>query len=215
MRSLPGLRGGADIFQVVSFDRGARGTYHARAMGNPLRDRRAPSELAASGQVIDFSEKITEFVGLAEIVKSDLEILDPAKLPPNWRDAVVAGQLSFGFADAQNGLPGVQGRLTATIDAVCQRCLEAFQLPLDVELRLLFGREESTVADADGFEIWELEEDKLRPLDLVEEALIMAMPLVAMHVDSETCHEPREIKQRPSEKLRPFAALKSQMEEDK
>jgi uncharacterized protein len=184
-------------------------------MGNPLRDRRTPSELAASGQVIDFSEKLSQFARLAVIVKGDLDILDPAKLPPNWRDAVVAGQLSFGFADAQNGLPGLEGEVATTIDAVCQRCLEPFQLSLDVELRLLFGREESAAADEDGYELWELEEEKLRPLDLVEEVLIMAMPLAAMHVDDETCHEPTETGQGPGEKLRPFAALKSQMERDK
>jgi len=183
-------------------------------MGNPLRDRRTPSELAASGQVIDFSEKINNFVELAKIVQSDLDSLDPAGLPADWRDTDVAGRLSFGFADAQNSRPSLRGRVTATIDAVCQRCLEAFKLALDVELRFVFDGEESTAADTAGYEIWELEENTFRPLDLVEEALIMAMPLVAMHVDSETCHGPMEIEQRPNEKLRPFAALKSQMEQD-
>jgi len=208
------LRGGSDIFKDALFDTGSGGPYHARAMGNPLRDRRTPSELAASGQVIDFSEKINIFERLAEIVGGDLETLDPDRLPPDWRDRVVSGQLNFGFADAQDGLPMLQGKVTVTLDLVCQRCLEAMQLPLAVELRLLFGGDESAAVRDDGYDIWELEEDTLRPLDLVEEALIMAMPLVAMHFDSKTCQGPEQEEQHSGEKIRPFAALRSQMESD-
>lgn len=189
-------------------------------MGNLLRDRRAPSELAVSGQVIEFREKINDFSRLAAIVEGDLETLDAARMPPDWRDAAISGRLTFGFADAQSGLgaegavPMLQGRVAATLDAVCQRCLEPFQLPLAAELRLLFAEDASAGIAGDGFEVWELEEDKLRLLDLVEEALIMALPLAAMHVDDTVCHEPGALEEKPGKKLRPFADLKSQMEQD-
>jgi uncharacterized metal-binding protein YceD (DUF177 family) len=183
-------------------------------MGNPLRDRRTPSEWAASGQVIEFSEKIGEFNRLERIVKGDLDALDPDKLPPDWRDKVVAGQLSFGFADAHNGLPVLAGKVSATIDAVCQRCLEAFELPLEAELRLLFGEEGVSPTEGTGYEVWQLDEDDIRPLDLVEEALIMAMPLAAMHVDSESCGGPEEQEQDSGDRIRPFAGLRSQMEDE-
>jgi uncharacterized metal-binding protein YceD (DUF177 family) len=208
------LRRGADFFLARHFDSGSGGPYHARAMGNPLRDRRTPSELAASGQVIEFTEKISEFEQLAGIIADDLETLDPDKLPPDWRDKVVAGRLSFGFADAHKHLPMLQGKVAATVDGVCQRCLGAMQLPLVLELRLLFGSDESAALSDDGYEFWELEEDKLRPLDLVEEALIMAMPLTAMHVDNKVCVAPGKCEEDPGEKLRPFALLKSQMGND-
>jgi len=206
------LRSRADIFRLAHFDTGCGGPYHARAMGNLLRDRRTPSELAAIGQVIDFSEKIGGFERLAEIIKGDLDTLNPDKLPPDWRDRVVIGQLSFGFADAHNSLPMLEGKAAATIDVVCQRCLDAFQMPLAVELRLLFGGDESGLAADDGYEVWDLEDDNIRPLDIVEEALIMAMPLAAKHVDSKTCGKSEEFKGGSGERIRPFAALKSQME---
>ena len=59
--SLPTLLLRSDNFRAVHFDSGSGGTYHARAMGNTLRDRRTPLELAASGQVIEFSEKIFDW----------------------------------------------------------------------------------------------------------------------------------------------------------
>ena len=90
-------------------------------MGNPLRDRRTPQELAASGQLIEIAEKIGNFGELSRIVGADLETLDPDKLPPDWRDADVVGQLRFGFADAQGRLPALEGEVAVRIDAVCQR----------------------------------------------------------------------------------------------
>ena len=184
-------------------------------MGNPLRDRRTPQELAASGQVIEISEKIGSFERLAEIVGGDLKTLDPDKLPPDWRDAVVEGQLSFGFADAQQGLPALKGMVAVTIDAVCQRCLEPMQLPLGAELRLLFTDAEIDAGYSEEFEVWEMEEERLRPLDLVEEVLIMSMPISALHVDDAVCVEP-DTDEEASEQgtTRPFADLKSQMEND-
>ena len=64
-------------------------------MGNTLRDSRTPSDLATSGQLIEINEKIAGFENLVQIMKADLLALDPAKLPANWRDSVVAGQLHF------------------------------------------------------------------------------------------------------------------------
>jgi uncharacterized metal-binding protein YceD (DUF177 family) len=183
-------------------------------MGNPLQDRRTPQELAASGQVIDFEIKISDFEELARIVKGDLESLDPDRLPSDWRESTMSGRLSFGFADAQNGLPMVEGEVAGTIDAVCQRCLDGMKLALSVELRLLFGDVDSTRSADDGFEVWELEEETFRPLDLVEEALIMAMPLSAMHEEESGCHGPESSDTGAGEKIRPFAALKAQMENE-
>lgn len=178
-------------------------------MGNPLRDRRTPPEWAASGQVIDFKEKVSDFERLEQIIESDLETLEPDKLPCGWRESEISGRLSFGFGAAQNGRPVVQGEVRGTIDAVCQRCLGPLTLPLSVELKFRFGGDESV--DGEGYETWELEEETLRPADLVEEALIMAMPLAAMH-DNDDCHRPAAEGGGAEEKTRPFAALKAQME---
>ena len=178
-------------------------------MGNLLRDQRTPAELAACGQVVEIAEELSGFEQLTEIVRSDLESLDPDKLPLDWRKSPVTGQLSFGFAVAQDGLPTVEGQIGVTIHTVCQRCLEVFELPLEVEFRLLLGGD---VEDDVRYETWELDEDTFRPLDLVEEALIMAMPLAALHVDDAVCKQPAAIAEAARETTQPFAMLKSQME---
>ena len=183
-------------------------------MRNTLRERRTPSEWAASGQAFEIAEKISGLKHLAEIVARDLEALDLDKRPANWRDAPVTGSLTFGFADAQERVPALDGGVQVTIDAVCQRCLEPFRLPLAVELKLLFAAGRNDLVDTGGYEVWELDEERLCPLDLVEEALIMVMPLAALHVDDAACREPEPKNSAKSSTIRPFASLRAQMDEE-
>ncbi len=185
-------------------------------MGNPLRERRTAADLAAGAQVIEIAEKLSDFEQLSVIVEADLAALDAGRMPARWRDSAVKGSLGFGFADAQQLLPKVSCRVEVTVDAVCQRCLDAFRLPIEVEADLLLLELEQ---DADGFdelEVWELESNLLRPQDIVEELLIMAMPLSAMHVDSAACKALSSVATKSEEKMTtPFAALRDQMAQDK
>ena len=184
-------------------------------MGNPLRVRRPVAELAAKGQVIEIAEKIGNFRQLARIVEADLATLDPDKIPDGWRDSVVTGRLAFGFADAQMQVASLEGEVNVTLDAVCQRCLEPFRLALSVELRLLPTTAGEGVATATDFELWELDEELICPAEIVEEMLIMAMPLSAMHETADACggYEPAD--EQVEQTTRPFAALRAQLEQDK
>ena len=184
-------------------------------MGNPLRDRRTAAEWAAVEQVIDFNNKIGDFEQLSAIIEADLAALDAAKIPADWRESIVSGRLSFGFADAQQMLPVVNCRASVTVDVVCQRCIEAFELPLEVEGDLLLLEFDQEVEGYDEYEVWELDEPLLRPLDIVEELLIMALPFAAMHTESAACRALPAVEQDAVEEMTtPFAALRDQMEED-
>lgn len=77
----------------------------------------------------------------------------------------------------------------AQVRRECQRCLQAVSLPLAVDRRLRFVGDEATAATLDA----DSEDDVLvasRQFDLqalVEDELLLAMPLVPMH---DTCPEP-------------------------
>jgi uncharacterized protein len=183
-------------------------------MGNPLRVRRPIAELAARGQVIEIADKIGNFERLAGILEADLSTLDPDKVPRDWRAAAVTGRLEFGFADAQRQVPSLVGAVAATVDVVCQRCLEPFRLALASELRLLPTTAEQGVSAGAGFEPWELDDDRVCPADIVEEVLIMAIPLSAMHDTAEACREFEPAGAGVERTARPFAALKDRMDQD-
>lgn len=187
-------------------------------MGHPLRDRGTPKALAEARQSFDFKSKIADFERLREIVAGDLERLEAAERPANWQLAPVAGKLAFGFADVRETVPAVTGEATVNLPAVCQRCLEAFELPLSVRLQfVLQAAGEQTDGEA-GYETWELTERWLRPLDLVEETLIMALPLSAAHATLAECGPlAQQIDagdRQAGETIRPFADLKAQLQDE-
>jgi len=183
-------------------------------MGNPLHERRTAAEWAAASQVIDIEDKIDDFEQFSAIIETDLAALDAGKIPANWRESVISGRLAFGFADAQQRLPSLVGNVTVTLDAVCQRCLEPFKLTLVSELRLLPTTAEQGVSAGADFEPWELDDDRICPADVVEEVLIMAMPLSAMHDTAEACREFEPAGGGVERTVRPFAALKDRMDQD-
>ncbi len=66
------------------------------------------------------------------------------------------------------------------------------------------------------YEIWETAEDTVRPLDIVDEALIMAMPLSMAHDDYADCGSlAKRLRPEEPSTVRPFADLKSQMRDSK
>jgi uncharacterized metal-binding protein YceD (DUF177 family) len=184
-------------------------------MGNPLCERRSAAEWAAGSQVIEIAAKIGNFEQLSAIIDADLAALEADRMPADWRETVVSGSLEFGFADAQKLLPTVRCRATVVVDAVCQRCLEPFCLPLEVEADLLLLELEQSADGFDEYEVWELEETLLRPLDVVEELLIMVLPFSAMHVESAACKALSSAGDDSEEQLTtPFAGLREQMARD-
>jgi hypothetical protein len=186
--------------------------YDARPMANPLTDRALPAQLAAIGQVIETKGKLSDLHRLREVVEADLASLASAVKPKKWRHAPIDIRLAFGWADARRQIPALEGQISARIDAVCQRCLEPFELSLNAQLKLLLLMPDGEATAFEKYEIWETAEDTVRPLDIVDEALIMAMPLSPAHDDSTMCG-PLAEKLRSDEPgtNRPFADLKSQM----
>lgn len=114
------------------------------------------------------------------------------------------------------GAKSIWARLvaSATLPLTCQRCLGPVQVPLEVDRWYRFVEDEETAQAQDD----DCEEDVLamepKPdwLALVEDELIMALPLVPMH---EVCPSPLNALQSPSkpedeepaDHPHPFAAL--------
>ncbi|MEJ2297842.1 MAG: DUF177 domain-containing protein [Woeseiaceae bacterium] len=185
-------------------------------MGNPLRARRTAAEWAAVSQVIEIADKVGNLPELSAVIASDLAALDADKVPTGWRDAKVTGRLAFGFADAQQQLPSVACRLEATVDLVCQRCLEALRQPLAAEADLLLLDFDEEPRGYDEYDVWELEEPLLRPQDIVDELLVMALPFAAAHAESASCRALTDDGQQDAgeDTTTPFAALREQMARD-
>ena len=148
---------------------------------------------------------------------ADLETLAAADRPTHWREAPVTVSLRFGFADMAGTVPAVIGTVSVTLDVVCQRCLEPFQLPLELRLQHVLLPAGEPAPGVDDHEVWELTGDEFRPQELVEEALIMALPLSAAHAEATLCGPLAQFvadeRRSRRETVRPFADLREKLKE--
>lgn len=102
-------------------------------------------------------------------------------------DAAVAWQVRGGWqeAGALGRQPGLRLLVDAVLPMVCQRCLGALQVPVALDRHFVFAPDEQTAARWDQ----ELDDDVLalaRRFDLlalIEDELILALPLIPRHTD--------------------------------
>jgi uncharacterized metal-binding protein YceD (DUF177 family) len=181
-------------------------------MANPLIERILPKEAAARDQLIEYKGKVGDFGRLVEIVEADIAAVSTQIRPQNWRAEPVDIRLKFGWADGLQDVPAISGRASTVLPAVCQRCLATFGLELEASVNMLLLAAEAA-AEAETHEVWELEEEAFLALDVVEEALVMAMPLAPTHDADDACKALTvETEDSGPDTARPFADLRSQME---
>jgi uncharacterized metal-binding protein YceD (DUF177 family) len=181
-------------------------------MADQLQDRQSLTGLAANSQVIEFNEEVEKFDRLAGSVQNDLSAQEGGEIPPDWRARAVTGRLSFSLlGDARPSVVlDAVGR--TTVPAVCQRCLTVFDLPLAIRHRLVLGTDEDASEAPAEYEFWEVQGDTVRPVDIIDEALVMALPLSARHDNADDCIVVESTSD-ADEKVTPFAALRSLMDE--
>lgn len=182
-------------------------------MRDPLADRRPVRELAGSSQVIDIASEIANFPRFEAALAGELAVLDPERRPARWRQRPVTGRLAFAKAAWDAATPTLQLDVATEAAVVCQRCLDAFDLPVAVSLRLQFAGPDAGGDAQDGYELWELDDDTVSPIDVVDEALTMALPLAARHEDDSGCVDV-STSAHEKELTTPFASLKARMESD-
>lgn len=89
-----------------------------------------------------------------------------------------------GFARNAQGVAFVSGEAHAQVSLTCQRCLEPVQVSLDIDFRLaLVGEEEEAEKLSDDEDYLVVGYETVSLQDIVEDELILALPLVATHED--------------------------------
>ncbi|WP_242108137.1 YceD family protein [Luteimonas aquatica] len=126
-----------------------------------------------------------------------------------------AGEATFALDFDRDALqvPYVELRIEAALPLQCQRTLERFLLPVQVVQRLGLlradqGDEVEEAALPPGYEALLVAEDgMLRPLELVEDELILAVPLVPVKPGSETVERDWPVQADEEVRANPFSAL--------
>ena len=92
------------------------------------------------------------------------------------------------FRQRGDGWFGVTLDYQAAVELVCQRCLEPFRHELAESVNVVVADAAALPATApDGYEPFELEGGRLQPAQLIEDEVIVAIPLVPKHARVEDC----------------------------
>ena len=89
--------------------------------------------------------------------------------------------------------PTIHGEMQAEVELVCQRCMRNMQYPLQETFELmLIEKEAELVAVPETHEPWIANALHLNVFELVEEQLLLALPLIAKHADERDCLQASE-----------------------
>jgi uncharacterized protein len=88
-------------------------------------------------------------------------------------------QAEFGFS-LFDGQPAIDGAVHGKVDLVCQRCMKAVTIEVEEPFKVLVVREER-LDEPGGYEPVVADPARLDLGWLVEEQLLLALPLVPMH----------------------------------
>jgi uncharacterized protein len=92
------------------------------------------------------------------------------------------------FRQRGDGWLGSELEYRADVELVCQRCLEPFRQELKESVNVVIADRDSLPATVPtGFEPFELEDGRLLPAQLIEDEVIVAIPLVPKHPRVEDC----------------------------
>jgi uncharacterized protein len=163
------------LFVTYGFDARNLLTYDARPMSGSLHawyslrdlDSLASRELTLSGEL-----EIGKLTRIASLLYSD----------------VGSVRATLHFRQRRDGWLALTLDYQAAVHLVCQRCLEPFMHEFADSVEVVVADREAMPETAPtGFEPFELEGGRLQPAQLVEDELIVALPLVPKHARVEDC----------------------------
>ncbi len=116
--------------------------------------------------------------------------------------------LLLDFYRDEVGRPVLRGNLTAELTVCCQRCLQ--NMPISINADVHFALQtvrQSEKAIPEDMEVLVIEDSSMSLNDFVEDEIILALPLVAMHELDECSVKLDEEGPVKEEKPNPFAVL--------
>jgi len=129
--------------------------------------------LGERGAVLDGELRVAELTRLSASLHADC-------------DATVKVALRFGFA--ADGRATIELAFAATLPLTCQRCLEPVEQAVDEKVAwVVVGSEAEASRVADDMEPLVLADDRLQLATLVEDELIVSLPMAPRHESIDEC----------------------------
>ena len=122
------------------------------------------------------------------VIGGDIELSRLARLKELLYRDQGSVRASLRFRQHVAGWLTMELEYQTTVDLVCQRCLEPFQYDIAEQIRMVLLEGASTQSGLpDAYEPVALDGDRLMPAKLIEDEIIVALPLVPKHAVIEAC----------------------------
>jgi uncharacterized protein len=190
--------------RVFLFDSTPPRLYYTAPMSRDRAQELEVAALVARAAPVDFEIGLDELTRIAPLLAR--------------AGGVASGQFRFHrFVDSGPGaaFDAADGLVSAHLVLTCQRCLGDMDFEIAEHCALAFVEDEATAADVPAtHDPVVMRQGRVALDELVEEQLLLALPLVAMHADASVCKrrlaaslqgeaaKPHEPKQRPFAGLR-------------
>ena len=123
-------------------------------------------------------------------LEGELLLADLPRLCDPLADNHGSVRAKFFFERDERNAVVIHSELEVEVKMICQRCLELVALPIQSACDYAVVKEgANTQSVPKGYDVLELGEDPLDLLALVEDELLLALPIVPAH-DPEDCQQP-------------------------
>jgi uncharacterized protein len=150
----------------------------------------------------------------SELARNDqfagaIDFSDLTRLGEHVLGADGAIEVEFAFVKNDFDHPLLRGRVRASLQVECQRCLEPMKLDIDQALELLIDASDADIEAYDTDSVY-TDQGYLDLFEIVEDELMLAMPLIHKHSETD-CNpywQPQDSTELSAEPVNtPFAAL--------
>ncbi len=148
--------------------------------------------------------------GAGRVLRGSLQLAQLERVVPVLASSEGELQVMFELGKDPAGIHYLAGSIQGEVVLNCQRCLEPVATQLDVKLRLGLVRDETAAAGLpEKYEPLVVTSEPASTADIVSDEVLLALPLVPMHVEDSRCLDFTKDYQLPESELRenPFAVL--------
>jgi uncharacterized protein len=120
-------------------------------------------------------------------LQGELELGKLPRLAAMLHDAAGRVRATLHFRQRTGAALTVELEYETTLTLICQRCLEPFSQPVADRVALALADAEPGGEAPAGYDTVELDDGRLLPARLIEDEIIVAIPLVPKHARVEDC----------------------------
>ena len=164
---------------------------------------------------LDFHCSLSLFDKLTDFIAKDHKFAIKPLESNQWVNESVKVDLEIKSIDFGNPMNVVSGRIEAKLFLTCQNCLNIFENEIDVPVKIALCADQNAYQGNKDYEPWEIEGCSVKIIDLIEELLLISIPLYVKHHDDKVCVILKKPQTSSDLTTFPFANLKNQLNKDK